>query len=789
MRLSYPLLALLAMTPILTSAQVEMEPNNAWNQNNPATIGTPMSGSIGTCGPTDNSSDYYQLTVPANGVVKIRTNMANNGVGSTAGIRLYNASVVQISTFNLTTGTNGTFALDSALIDCMGTGTFYLEFMPASSGCINYTFNYSVISPVHEADMEPNFAWNSVNTDTIPVNTPASGQLNFDQNDDNSDFFILDLDDDGVLNVHVSAEHSGSSANDSLTLRLYNVSVVLMKTWRVPVGANSAPVLSDRSLTCLGREQRYFLQFQSDVCGASYQFSYDVTPPVFGDDAEENDAWNSSNTDTVAVGVLTEGRLFFNNDDNSDHFILELDEDGVLNVHVEAEHVSSENEDSITVRLYNSSVVLLETWRAPIGANSVAVLSDHTMPCLGREVRYFLRFASDACGTSYRFSYDVTPPLYGDDIEENDSWNSVNTDTVMVNTVVEGRLNFLNDDNSDYFTLELDDDGELNLHVRAEHVGALANDSLIVRLFNSSVVLMNTWRLPIGVNSTSVLSERSMTCLGREQRYFLQFQSEACGTSYQFSYDVTPPLFADDLEENDAWNSTNTGTIDLNSGSVEGRLAFTYDDNTDYYRIVLDSPGTITIQSRAERSGATGTYDLKLYNTSVVLLDTHTFPVGGGSSVASGMWTSDPLAAGNYFLQASNAACGTSYSFDCYDDDDDGTCNGADVCPGVPEPGTPCDDGLANTTNDMWTESCICAGETITGIPDHSKHDELLVWPNPADGDVLYLNKRVIGQVSNSLGQVVAHLKNSNSVSISDLAPGLYFLGTSDGKVVRFVRR
>ncbi len=46
----------------------------------------------------------------------------------------------------------------------------------------------------------------------------------------------------------------------------------------------------------------------------------------------------------------------------------------------------------------------------------------------------------------------------------------------------------------------------------------------------------------------------------------------------------------------------------------------------------------------------------------------------------------------------------------CEDDDADGVCNLQDVCPGGPDPGTPCNDNNAATYDDVITENCNCLG-------------------------------------------------------------------------------
>ena len=48
----------------------------------------------------------------------------------------------------------------------------------------------------------------------------------------------------------------------------------------------------------------------------------------------------------------------------------------------------------------------------------------------------------------------------------------------------------------------------------------------------------------------------------------------------------------------------------------------------------------------------------------------------------------------------------------CPDSDQDGTCDEQDICNGQAEPGSPCDDGDANTQNDKIQADCSCKGET-----------------------------------------------------------------------------
>jgi hypothetical protein len=47
------------------------------------------------------------------------------------------------------------------------------------------------------------------------------------------------------------------------------------------------------------------------------------------------------------------------------------------------------------------------------------------------------------------------------------------------------------------------------------------------------------------------------------------------------------------------------------------------------------------------------------------------------------------------------------------DSDNDGTCDANDLCPGNPEPGQPCDDGDDNTGDDVVKSDCSCVGQPL----------------------------------------------------------------------------
>ena len=694
--------------PIGLAAQPETEPNNSPGQANPITEGTPISGELGACSTPDNTADWFQLVSSGNGAIRVQSQMSNSGAAPiTVSIDLLNSSGGLVQNLQLNAGGNGVPVLDDAIVDCRGQGTYYVRVNnPSATTCTTYELTVDVLPPVFDPDPEPN---NSLGQATLlPIATPLDGQVNFLTYADNADNYRLETPDDGILNFTLEAEHRGSSPG-TLTVTLLNSSGGLLNSYTgVPVGASSIPVTTQLSSLCRG-DGLYYLRIDNASCGTSYRLSYTITDPLYAEDLEENDA--PTQADTVAAGVDHEGRLDFFYDDNSDYYRLILPSDGILNITVNAEHAGTSTGETLTAHVLNSSGGLVQSHSVNIGANGNPVMTDLATSCLGTEQLYYLRFFNPtACGVSYQFNYGVTPPLYADDLEENDGTSQ--SDTVAASIDHDGRINFYYDDNTDYFRLILPTDGVLDITMSAEHSGSSTAETMNVHLLNSSGGLIQAWPVSIGSSGSPSSTVLSASCLGNEQLYYLHvFGSTICGVSYRFNYSVTQPVFGDDPEPN---NSIGQATgLDLDLGGSPGRLDFFYDNTSDYFGLTLGADGTIEIGMEAENAGAAGTMNFTLLNAFGGLVQATTFPVGGGSTPALGTFTSNMLTAGTYYIRLDNAPCGTSYRFLCNDDDNDGTCNGFDLCPGGPEPGTPCDDLDSTTGNDVILSDCSCAGQLI----------------------------------------------------------------------------
>lgn len=103
------------------------------------------------------------------------------------------------------------------------------------------------------------------------------------------------------------------------------------------------------------------------------------------------------------------------------------------------------------------------------------------------------------------------------------------------------------------------------------------------------------------------------------------------------------------------------------------------------------------------------------------------------------------LKAGEYKVKVQLYGADNSYCYqeetvvvpevDCSDSDGDGVCDEMDICVGMPEPGTPCDDGDANTKNDQIQTDCSCKG-TINNTNEPCANFQL----NMENGQLLVSN-------------------------------------------------
>ncbi|MEO8067819.1 MAG: hypothetical protein ABI599_09025, partial [Flavobacteriales bacterium] len=738
--------AMALVVPLCTWAQSEIEPNNTSTQATPLTYNTAMTGSTGTCSPTDNSVDYFSFTPPQQGVLRITASLSNTGgtaLPVSFTVRAASTSVIQTSV--LTAGANGVPTAGQFDVLCHGTANYLVSIAnPSGSVCTNYTFSYSVIAPVYANDAEPNN--NSVTAVTVAPNTWQQGQADF-RDGDNSDYYRLDLPTNGVLNIEWEAEHAGATTGQTATITLRSTSTSVVQSWTVPVGAGSVPLTDLVTSTCRSKDNYYLLSVSSGVCGTSYRFRYNVAPAVFSEDTEPNDG--STTALLLAPNTPQDGQLnFLTYGENSDYYRIDLPTNGILNIQWQAENVGAAGTATVTLRQPSTSVV--QTWTAGVGANSIAVPEVLGLACRGNSNYYLISIASNVCGMSYRFSYSVTPPVFANDPEPNDASGAA---TVLAHSTQQtGQINFSTfGENSDYYRIHLPSNGIFNLQWEAEHSGDTPGTATAT-LRQTSTSVVQSWTLGVGANSTPASESVSRNCSGNGQDYLLSFAGGTCGISYRFSYTVTPPVFG--INPVAGTSSGTAPTIDLASANVTGQKNFQFGPTDQWYGI-NHGGGPIVLNMQAEHAGAAAAdYIVRLRAPSTFVYQTVMVSAGGNSLALPAQVDFGTRPAGAYLISIEDGPCGMSFKINCNDDDADGVCNAFDLCANTP------------TGEGVNSNGCSCTQVTID------------------DGDVCTLDVCLNGDVTNTFqdadGDLTCDANDGCPNDPNKIAPGQCGCGAAD---------
>ncbi len=510
-----------------------------------------------------------------------------------------------------------------------------------------------------QTETEPNNSAGAANP--LTYNTAMTGSSGACAPTDVSvDWYSITSTAQGVLRLQTSMSNTGGT-DVPVSVLLRNSSQTVIATFAATAGANGVAVNETFTHLCAGPGVYYIsiANTSPSVC-TNYSLTYDRLAPDYANDSEPNG--NAGQTlDTLDAGVPRDGQINFEYGDADDWHRILAPNDGVITVTVLAEHADAAP-GTMNLRLRNSSSTVLQTWTVNVGASGAPTTNTFTRNCTGAEAHYFLTFDGPSmCGASYRISYTVAAPFYGDDAEPNQSAGPAIV--ANANSNYDGRLSFEYDNSNDWFRLQAPTDGLMTVTVLAEHAGALPSE-VTVNLRDDASTVIETWTAVIGASGVPVSNTFTHTCSGTEDVYYLSLDTpDDCGVSYRFNYTVAAPLYADDQEPNQSAGPA----IIANAGTdYDGRVTFNYDNASDWFRLQAPNDGVITVTVLAENAGPTaGTMNLLFRNSSSTVLETWTANVGANGSPATTTFTRNCTGTeAEYYLDLRDpTVCGVSYRF------------------------------------------------------------------------------------------------------------------------------
>ena len=635
-------------------AQSESEPNDNLGQANVLGANTTISGDVGCANPGGGTDDYFAVTLPGDGTLNFAVPVNNIGTPGSMQFQVFNSGGGLIAYTTMASGTPGLFTME-----CCAAGLYYARLYRNTTDCYTYSISWSLTQPGWANDAEPNE--NIAEALPLPVNTYAEGHVDFLYYPNNADHYAFTTTGDGRITVSFDAYSLGAGAAGGAQLQFFNSGGGLLDYWSMDVGSNSVAAQNVHILDCRAAGLYYLRVYSNGPCGIAYRVRHQFTAPLYPNDVEPNNSLADADNNTVlAPNTNAFGHVNFQSyGDNADYYRILSPDQGIISFKVKAETKGTASADGLQVQLFNSGGGLLENWSVAVGGAGQADSTTVSTYCRGTGT-YYLRFYSNgACDVSYRVSFTGTPPLYANDLEDND--NIGQAIPAVYNTAAEGRLAFYYDDGDDYYAISPPDQGVIHIYLAAENVSAAVDNGLQVQLFNSGGGLLENWSAPVGGGSVPDSITLNTSCRG-EGTYFVRFYSNGpCGVSYRWHFDGTGPVYDNDTEDND-----NIGQAQaLAYGTqTEGRLGFYYDDSDDYYAITPADDGLLHIHWSAEEvaAGSADGVQFQMFNSGGGLIGNWSVPFGGASTPASFQLDYPCMGDGTYYLRCYlNSSCGLSY--------------------------------------------------------------------------------------------------------------------------------
>ncbi|TXI82038.1 MAG: T9SS type A sorting domain-containing protein [Flavobacteriales bacterium] len=379
-------------------------------------------------------------------------------------------------------------------------------------------------------------------------------------------------------------------------------------------------------------------------------------------ESEPNDDIANANTITLGTAMSGDmGPVPCSSGANVDYFMLNLTADGQLNINTAADNSSGSN-SNIRVDLYNSDGAQLTWFNHVSGPQGAPNNATTTVNCLNKGT-YYLRLQGSSASLCYTYALTLTltAPVFADDAEPNNTPAQADVYGALAPaTVTEGHVNFSHYvDNSDYYRIETPGDGTLNITLNSEAVGA---GHLRVDVYNDNGNQLHWDNYAVGTGGTPNSVTKSYTC-DAQGVYYLEVRSTAvCGASYQLSYTITAPLFANDTEPNNTPAQADANPVLPPATVTEGHVNFShYGDNSDYYRIETPGDGVLNITLNSEAAAA-GSLRIDVYNDVGAQLHWNNYVTGTGGTPNSVTQSYTCDAQGVYYLEVhSNGVCGASY--------------------------------------------------------------------------------------------------------------------------------
>ncbi len=533
----------------------------------------------------------------------------------------------------------------------MGIGTYKVKVTGrptnnATSGTFQITCLLS--QPSYKSDPEPNGTWQQAAFLTQGETMPGRMGYQFYNDRDNTDWFRLEVPEDGKLTFETKSDQSLRLGSLNLyTLNADGADV----SWRTSkdmdgYGRDTTIVFEIPNVSA----GTYYVRQDRYTGVGSYQLIYYFTSHSLNADPEPNSTWKEAVE--LNAGPSVSGQLGYdyqNSTDGVDWYKIELPDEGTVILNTSSE---------TTLRLGSLN---LYTYNAD--QSDVSWRTSKDMDGYGKDTTVFFTIVDCAAGTyflrldrytgygTYTLKYTFNANSHQKDPEPNNEWTKASE--IKLGTTQQGRLGYFyyNDrDGVDWYKVEIPDEGTLALTTTSETTLRLGSLNLYTYNAERTDVSWRTSKDMDGYSKdTTVVFTISDLAPGT---YFLRQDRYTGQGGYKLKVEFSPNPYGPDSFDNNAWDKA----TEITSGiTQQGRLGYFYyndRDGVDWYRFEISADGEAVFTTTSETTLRLGSLNLYTYNGERADVSWRTAKdMDGYSKDTTVIFTIFDLAPGTYFLR------------------------------------------------------------------------------------------------------------------------------------------
>ncbi len=573
------------MMPLLTMAQSD----DTWQGALPLDEGVLKGGRLGDLvGDNGDIQDWFKILVPDEGVVTLSvTTETTLRMGS---LNFYCLNAEKSDVVYRCNKDMDAHGKDTTIVfvipDC-APGTYYLR-QDRYRGTGGYKIKYNFTACSYGPDEDGNDTWDKATA--LQLDTPHDGRMGYMYSyTDTYDWYKFEVKEDGKLTFITKTD---------VTLRLGSLNLYTLN-------ADGTDVVYRCNKDMDGYNKDTVIVFEVPNVSAGVYYvrldryrdygGYTLTCYFTGHseeaDPEPNDTWQEAvelKSGPAVTGQL--GYEYNGNTDGTDWYKIVVPKEGAAVLSMRSE--TTLRLGSLNVYMLNDdgSDVVYRCNKDMDGFNQDTTVV-FTIPDLAPGTYYLRQDRYRDYGT-YTLQYVFNPNVHKNDPEPNDSWDKASL--IDREATQEGCMGYryYYTDGTDWFKIEVPDEGTVDLHVTAETTLRLGSLNLFTLNDEGTDVVYQCNKDLDNYNKDTTIVFSIPDCA--PGTYYLRQDRYRDYGGYKMKYVFTPNSHAADIDGNDSWDKA----TNIEVGSVQhGRLGYRYNytDGTDWYRFDVPHNGNVIL--------------------------------------------------------------------------------------------------------------------------------------------------------------------------------------------------